>query len=422
VTLLNIDWLNIDQCGLVSLRLITSLIKNCGIKVVKNMYKKSLLAMALTSAAFSNVAMAAPTADIYGFVDIGLEQFNEAGLSNGTDVFPGGDAPNGNSDAQEFTLTNNVQSRIGIKGEEAIEGGWKGTYKMEFRANVLESGGNALRTRLGWMGLEKGDHSFKIGTQWSAFMQYSGWNTARGESQGLTSYFYITDELKGSMAYGFRNSSVISYTYGNGGWGAASPVTATVALHVGDDSRTTAVNGTDELTNDAGITGISVAGATSFGDLTLNAVYVKNIVAESEAAQANIAAAELLADADKLAAAKDLVTEPAIYGAGAKLQATKDLEFGFAYRGADRDAEENSYTYTTSVSTQYQFNEKTNIHLGMGQGEDDDSAARQLKSNFYGQVWYQVTDSRSVRFEFDHADYGNDGEVLATLVSMRQTF
>ena len=386
------------------------------------MNKKSLLALAIAGIAGSQAASATPSADIYGFVDIGLEHYNESGLSNGTDVFPGGDAPNGNSDAQEFALTNNVQSRIGIKGEEAIEDGWKGTYRMEFRANVLESGGNALRTRLGWLGLEKGEHSFKIGTQWSPFMQYSAWNTARGESQGLASYFYITDELKGSMAYGFRNSSAISYTYGNGGWGTASPVTATVALHIGDDNRKATVAGSDELTNDAGITGIAVAGATTFGGLTLNAVYVKNLVSESDAAKANLAAAKLAANAAQIAAAKELVTEPAIYGVGAKMQATKDLEFGFAYRGADRDTKENNYTYTTSVSTQYQFDEKTNIHLGVGVGEDEDSSARQLKSNFYGQVWYQVTDSRSVRFEFDHADYGDDGEVLATLVSMRQAF
>lgn len=386
------------------------------------MNKKSLLALAIAGIAGSQAASAAPSVDVYGFVDIGLEHYNESGLSNGTDVFPGGDAPNGNSDAQEFALTNNVQSRIGIKGEEAIEDGWKGTYRMEFRANVLESGGNALRTRLGWLGLEKGEHSFKIGTQWSPFMQYSAWNTARGESQGLASYFYITDELKGSMAYGFRNSSAISYTYGNGGWGTASPVTATVALHIGDDNRKATVAGSDELTNDAGITGVSVAGATTFGGLTLNAVYVKNLVSESDAAKANLAAAKLAANAAQIAAAKDLVSEPAIYGVGAKMQATKDLEFGFAYRGADRDTKENNYTYTTSVSTQYQFDEKTNIHLGVGVGEDEDSSARQLKANFYGQVWYQVTDSRSVRFEFDHADYGDDGEVLATLVSMRQAF
>ena len=407
------------------------------------MNKKSLLALAIAGIAGSQAASAAPSVDVYGFVDIGLEHYNESGIKKGpdgsslSDVVPGGDAPNGNSDAQEFALTNNVQSRIGIKGEEAIEDGWKGTYRMEFRANVLESGGNALRTRLGWLGLEKGEHSFKIGTQWSPFMQYSAWNTARGESHGLASYFYITDELKGSMQYGFRNSSAISYTYGDGGWGTASPVTATVALHIGDDDRKVTVDDDkQELTNDAGITGISVAGAATFGNLTLNAVYVKNLVSLSDAgknapalANAALTAATLSGDADDIKAAQtkaDLANsvdnEPAIYGVGAKMQATKDLEFGFAYRGADRDTKENNYTYTTSVSTQYQFDEKTNIHLGVGVGEDEDSSARQLKSNFYGQVWYQVTDSRSVRFEFDHADYGDDGEVLATLVSMRQAF
>ena len=386
------------------------------------MNKKSLLALAIAGIAGSQAASAAPSVDVYGFVDIGLEHYNESGLSNGTDVFPGGDTPNGNSDAQEFALTNNVQSRIGIKGEEAIEDGWKGTYRMEFRADVLDNTGDSygLRTRLGWLGLEKGDHHFKVGTQWSPFMQYSAWNTARGESQGLAAYFYVTDELKGSMAYGFRNNSVISYTYGDGGWGTASPYTGTIALHVGDDDRNVGVQ--EDLTNDAGITGVSVAGAATFGSLTLNAVYVKNLVSASDEAAANLDAAKLTADAAQIAAAKDLISEPAIYGVGAKMQATKDLEFGFAYRGADRDTKENNYTYTTSVSTQYQFDEKTNIHLGVGVGEDEDSSARQLKSNFYGQVWYQVTDSRSVRFEFDHADYGDDGEVLATLVSMRQAF
>lgn len=386
------------------------------------MQKRSLLAIAIASIAASQTATAAPSVDIYGFVDIGLEHYNEDGIKSGSDIFTGGDTPNGNSDQQEFALTNNVQSRIGIKGEEDIQDGWKGSYQMEFRVNVLESGGDAMRTRLGWLGLEKGDHSFKVGTQWSPFMAYSAWNTARGESQGLASYFYVTDELKGSMAYGFRNSNMISYTYGNGGWGAASPYTATVALHVGDDDRKVTVAGDEELTNDAGITGVSVAGAATFGNVTLNAVYVKNIVAESSAANDNLAAAKLAADATAIAAAKDLVTEPAIYGVGAKVQATDDLEFGFAYRGADRDSGENDYTYSTSISTQYQFDKKTNIHFGIGQGEDDDSSARQLKLNVYGQLWYQVTDSRSVRFEFEHADYGDDGEALVTLVSMRQAF
>jgi predicted porin len=376
------------------------------------MYKKSLLAMALTSAAFSNVALAAPTADIYGFVDIGLEHFNNEGINKGSDVYPGADTPNGNSDEQEFALTNNVQSRIGIKGEEVIEGGWKGIYKMEFRANVLESGGNALRTRLGWLGLEKGNHSFKVGTQWSPYMAYSAWNTARGEAQGLASYFYITDTLPGSIGYGFRNSSAISYTYGNGGWGQSSPVSATIALHVGDDNRKTDEDAckadSDDcfLANDAGITAVSLAGAATFGMTTINAAYVKSIVSES--AEAKEAGTDL--------------TAPSIYSLGAKVQATAELELGFAYRGADRDLDQDSMKTSTSVQAQYQINKAWNIHLGYGMGDDEIKTNRQLDSNVYGQLWYQATESRSVRFEFEQADYGKDGKSTISLVSMRQSF
>lgn len=387
------------------------------------MHYKSLLAIAIAGTAFSNTSIAAPSTDFYGFVDIGLESYNEVGIINGSDIFPGGESPNGNSDQQEFALSNNVQSRLGIKGEEDIEDGWKGTYRMEFQVNVLESGGEALKTRLGWLGLENGDHHFKLGTQWTPYMQYSAWNTNRGESQGLASYYYVADEVKGSIAYGFRSSSTASYTYGNGGWGTASPVTATVALHIADDSRKADVGGDTELTNTSGITGVSLAAATTFSGVTVNAIYVKNIVEQSDTAKANIDAAELSGDAEAIIAAYDLVTEPSIYSVGAKVQVTPELEFGFAYRAADRDLhEDNSTVQSTSISTQYQITKAVNVHLGYAQGDDTDKTKRQLNSNIYGQVWYQVTDSRSMRLEFEQADYGSDGEANVVLVSMRQTF
>jgi predicted porin len=387
------------------------------------MYSKSLLAIAIASSAFTQTSIAAPSTDFYGFVDIGLETYNEVDITNGSDIYPGLETPNGNSDQQEFSLNNNVQSRLGIKGEEDIQDGWKGTYRMEFAVNVLENMGDALRTRLGWLGLENGEHSFKLGTQWTPYMQYSGWNTNRGESQGLASYFYITDEIEGSLKYGFRSGSTASYTYGAGGWGAASPVTATVALHIADDSRKADFSGEKELTNNAGVTGVSLAAASTFNGVTLNAVYVKNIVDQSDAAKANIAAAELSGDADAITAAHALVTEPSIYSIGAKVQATPELEFSFAYRGADRDLDkDNTTVQSTSISTQYQITEDINIHLGYAQGDDTDKTKRQLENNFYGQVWYQVTDSRSMRLEFENADYGSDGSANVVVVSMRQNF
>jgi hypothetical protein len=355
----------------------------------------------------------------YGFVDIGIEQFQEEGLRKGADVYAGGGSANGNTDGQEFALTNNVHSRLGVYGEEATTSGWKGTYKLEFKADVLQQDGYGLQTRLGWLGLEHGQHSFKVGTQWSLLMQYSGWNTARAESQGMASYFYVTDELQGSLAYGFRNDSTVSYTYGNGGWGAAAPVTASIALHIGDDQRRAS---NEELSNDAGITGISMAGATTFGALTLNAVLVKNLVAASEAAQQDVQAARLSGDEASLAQAQALLLEPAVYGVGAKWQAKENLEVGLAYRLADRDTEQNAITSSTSLAGQYQASQKLNLHLGMGRGEDEDDNARQLELNLYGQLSYQLTSSRQLRFEFDHADYGDDGRVMATLFSMRQSF
>lgn len=387
------------------------------------MHYKSLFAIAVASVVFSNTSIAAPSTEFYGFVDIGLETYNEVGIINGSDIYPGLETPNGNTDQQAFALNNNVQSRLGLKGEEDISDGWKGTYRMEFQVNVLESGGDAMQTRLGWLGLENGDHSFKVGTQWTPYMAYSGWNTNRSEAQGVASYFYVTDELEGSIAYGFRSSSTASYTYGSGGWGTASPITATIALHIADDSRKTELAGEEELTNISGITGVSVAAASTFGIVTINAAYVKNIVEQSNIAKANIKSAELGGDADEIKAAYALVTEPSIYSIGAKVQATPELEFGFSYRGADRDLHENNSTVqSTTISTQYQITEAVNIHLGYAQGTDSDKTQRQLNNNFFGQVWYQVTDSRSMRLEFEHVDYGSDGEANVVLVSMRQSF
>jgi hypothetical protein len=64
------------------------------------------------------------------------------------------------------------------------------------------------------------------------------------------------------------------------------------------------------------------------------------------------------------------------------------------------DTEENDDAYTIFFLSRYRLNGKTNIYLGLGQGEDDDVSAPQLTLNFYDQVWYQASESRSVRFEF----------------------
>ncbi|WP_430461743.1 porin [Thalassolituus sp. LLYu03] len=374
------------------------------------MANKHPIAMAVALAALSASASAAPSVDFYGFVDIGLETYSSS-ASNGTDVYPnsGSDDPanssNSNSDAREFALTNGVQSRLGVKGSEDLGDGWTSSYRIEARINVLDDGGSFARTRLGWIGLSKGEHSVKVGAQWSPFFEYSGWNTHRAEVQGVGSYFYITEVLPGSVGYGYRNDSTINYTYGQGGFGN-SPFTATVALHIAEDNRTVTVDGEDVLVNDSGITAVTVGGAATFGALTLNVVGIQSVVKESDAAKA----------------AGDDIAAPLVYSLGGKYAVTSQVELGLAYRVADRDTGTDDERTSTTVAAHYAPTDRLTLSLGYAVGDDQDESQRQLKGDVFGSAYYQLPGERLIGFEFEKADYGNDGESQAMLFSARQSF
>lgn len=372
---------------------------------------KTPLAIAVATAALSSTAVAAPSVNFYGFVDIGLETYSASGNADNKHVFSGGgsddpaNAANGNSDDREFALTNGTQSRLGVKGEDDLGDGWTGSYRVEARINVLDDGGQFARTRLGWFGLSNGEHSIKVGAQWSPFFEYSAWNTHRGEVQGMGTYFYITEVMPGSVGYSYRNDSTINYTYGGGGF-SNSPFTATVALHIAEDGRSVEVDGKDQLVNNSGISAVTVGGAATFGSLTLNAVGIQSIVSESRAAED--------ANADTAA--------PMIYSLGGKFQATEQLELGLAYRVADRDEGEDDGKTSTTVAAAYKASEKLTVNLGYGVGEDDNKANLQLDGNIFGSAYYQLEGNRQAGFEFEEADYGDDGKAQVFMVSLRQSF
>lgn len=371
---------------------------------------KTPLAIAVATAALSSTAVAAPSVNFYGFVDIGLATYSADGDGSGL-IDPGTgsdtyDAGYGNTDDREFALTNGVQSRLGVKGEEAMEGGWTGKYQMEVRYNTLQSGGQAFRTRLGWLGVSKDNHNIKVGTQWTPFFEYSAWNTHKNDVQGVGSYFYISQYLPGSQQFGYRGGSTINYTYGGGGF-SNSPFTGTVALHVADDART--VGG--DLVNNSGVTAVSVAGAATFNNVTLNAVAVQQVVKESDAAKA---------------AVTDYSSEVLVYSLGAKYVVNDALDFGFAYRAADRDTKKDSMATSTTVSAQYKLQDNVSLHLGYGVGDDEIDTNNQLDSDIYGGVMYNITDTRLVAFEFEQLQYSAEGKDDVTeqvfQISARQSF
>lgn len=385
---------------------------------------KTPLAIAVATAALSSTAVAAPSVNFYGFVDIGLETYSASGNADNKHVFSGGgsddpaNAANGNSDDREFALTNGVQSRLGVKGEDDLGDGWTGSYRVEARINVLDDGGQFARTRLGWFGLSNGEHSIKVGAQWSPFFEYSAWNTHRGEVQGMGTYFYITEVMPGSVGYGYRNDSTINYTYGGGGF-SNSPFTATVALHIAEDGRSVEVDGKNQLVNNSGISAVTVGGAATFGSLTLNAVGIKSLVKESDDYDKALAAA--ITEEDK-AAIKDQATSPMIYSLGAKYVVNEALDFGLAYRVADRDTGKDDGRTSTTVAAAYKASEKLTVNLGYGVGEDDNKANLQLDGNIFGSAYYKLEGNRLAGFEFEEADYGDDGKAQVFMVSLRQSF
>ncbi|WP_419811325.1 porin [Bacterioplanoides sp.] len=393
---------------------------------------KTPLAIAVAAAALSSTAAAVPSVNFYGFVDIGLETYSDS-TSNGTDVYPNGgsDDPNNssnrNTDDRQFALANGVQSRLGVMGEEELDDGWVGSYRIEARINVLDDGGAFARTRLGWFGLSKGEHSIKVGAQWSPYFEYSAWNTHRSEVQGVGSYFYITSLMPGSVGFGYRNDSTINYTYGGGGF-SDSPFTATIALHIAEDDREITVGaqpletesgeaivvdgepltqgGKKELVNDSGITAVTVGTAATFGGLTLNASAIQSVVIESDAAKD--------ADLD--------VAEPMIYSLGAKYVVNDQLDFGFAYRGADRDTGDDDFRHSSTIALTYKPVSKLVLNFGYANGKDEDKTERQLDNNYFGSAYYQLSGERLAGFEFEEADYGSDGKTQAFLFSLRQSF
>lgn len=366
------------------------------------MFKKTSLALAVAGLAFAGQSIAAPSVNVSGFVDLGVEYYSG---DTGSYIFPGMQAPQGNSDDQNIGMINPVTSRFIVSGDETHANGWTTGYHIEQNVNVLDDGGASFQTRQGYLSLSKDQHNIIIGSQWSPLFEYSAWNAMKTEGHGYGAYYFTTELLPGSLQYGFRNDSTINYTYGGGGYGT-SPFTFTVAAHMGeagpidhdDDENTDNIR-----VNDAGISGVTLGGAASFGQVTINAAYVQSIVSESDAAKA--------ANYD--------VAAPSLASIGAKFRANDQLEVGFNYHSVDKDDGTDDKRTSMSVGTMYNVAADLSIHAGYGFGEDDNGF--ELESDVYAQVIKSVSDTFHVRLELEQTTTtAGDDSVVA--VFLRQSF
>lgn len=375
------------------------------------MFKKTSLALAVTGLALAGNVIAAPSVNISGFVDLGLEYYtgDDAGL-----IDEGFNAPQGNNDDQNLSMINPVVSRFIVSGDETHANGWTTGYRIEQSVNVTNDGGPSFQTRQGYISLSKDNHNITVGSQWSPLFEYSAWNAMKTEGHGYGAYYYTTCELPGSLYCGFRNDSTVNYTYGGGGY-STDPFTFTIAAHIGEDDRSSDHDNnsdTDEIKlNDAGVSAVTIGGAASFGQVTINAAYIQSIVKESDAAKA--------ANID--------VAAPSLASIGAKYRFSDQLEVGFNYQSVDKDDAADDKRTSMSIGGMYDVSSDLSVHAGYGFGDDDNGF--ELENNVYAQVIKSISDTFHIRLEVERtdtvssdADGNQDEDDTVVAVFLRQAF
>ncbi|GGY34289.1 hypothetical protein GCM10011297_04160 [Bacterioplanes sanyensis] len=384
------------------------------------MFKKSSLALAVAGFAFAGSAMAAPSVDLYGRIDLGVEYYSDEDGVGGKDVFPGMQASVGAdeveyNDEREFTMTNGNNSRLGVKGSQELDSGLTLAYQYEMRIDSLTNG-KAPATRQAWLSIAKGPHMLKVGAQDNYLTMYGGFNAQISEVHGFGAYYYNTIDMPGSMSASFRTNSTISYTFGGGAF-SGDVFTATLAAHIAEDGR----DKSGDFDNTAGITGVTAGAEVNLGSLALTGAYQASMVSESdaykEAKKATAGTDDALGDLEA----------PSIMSLGARYAVMDGFNLGFNYQLMDKDTENDSGRSSWVLGGDYQLTENVHFHAGFGMGEDDNDMAAQLDSNLFAQVVYATSDSSHVRLELEQVSYSSDnkaaeGDATIALVSFRQNF
>lgn len=402
--------------------------------------KKKILALAVSGglAAAPMGAMAAP--EVYGLIDIGVEHYTDS-EGVGGEIFQGLESVGGNSDDRDVTLSNGMQSRIGVRGSEELGvADLTASYNMEFAVDVLnESGGgtdSALGTRLGWAALGGDWGKVKVGSQWQALYEFGGWNTHRTDVHGYGSYYYTTGNLSNSLAYGFRQDSAISYEYGSA-WGHSDPFAAQITLGVGEGEQTVGgdyvdgnnvVDGSESVQNQEGITSLQAAFQYSFDErVSINAVFATEFNDYDESVVSGLnSSLDISSARSTLAGANQ---EPKLYNVGARWSVTDALELSANYTQVDLDNDADDKVDSFAVASMMDFGNGLTGHLGVAQASDDRDSVADMDLNVYGYVKQALSDRTNIRLELETADYDDaddgsteSGTATVAMVALQHNF
>lgn len=378
--------------------------------------RTTLKATAVTSMSALALAAMATTAqadspEVYGIIDIGLESYSSDLDGGAPEIFQGNLSAAGNSDEKDFTLVNLLTSRLGVRGSEELTDNLTASYNYEISADVLNLGGT-VGTRLGWAALSGDWGQVKVGTQWSPLFNYAAWNTQRMDTHGYSPHYYGTAQL-GDAAFGFQQSSTVSYNYGSP-YDYTQPLAVSVAVGVGQGEAEVEdpLDPDETITeqNESGISSIQLAAQYAFQErFMINALYYRDIRDFDTAAE----------------------VEAELYNIGARFVVNEQLELGVNYMVVDNDADNDSERDIASIAGFYDFGTGWTTMLGLATGSDDRDGdvtadGRDIDLSVYGDVRYSFSDRTNVRFEYEYIDYDgaavDDNDDFVGLVGLQHSF
>jgi len=350
------------------------------------MFKKTAIALAVAGAYGASLPAQAQETEsgFYGFVNVSVDYAKEKNGGNPSNMFL---PPNSDGDIH---LGDQANSRFGFRGTTDLGNGMTAGARIEIgmgtsafnRGSVREDAANWDK-RLAWVDLSGAFGTLKLGNQWGTLYEYLGYNTFRSHGFGASMWYEATKELNYDT-YGLRVSDAVEYTYGSGGYGS-DPFTFTAQGIF--DQRNDDPNMGDE-TLDA----YTLAGAATFGNVTINAAYY----GENNPGG---------------------VAEPSLMGVGARFNVTDALLLSGTYMNVDRDVAGSDDVSTIDLHGEYDFGNGLSGMVGYGMSSDDDNGDLDM-------IFLQLNKNLGagtdiyVEFETNSRDVAGGGDPESTIVAV----
>lgn len=353
------------------------------------MFKKTAIALAVAGAYGASLPVQAQETEssFYGFVNVSVDYADVENGGVGSNIFlPAA------SDG-DIHLGDQANSRFGFRGSTDLGNGLTAGARVEIGFGTSAGSRGSVREdaepwdkRLAFVDLSGDFGKLTLGNQWGQLFSYLGSTTFKSYGFGGASWYESTRHLNYD-AFGLRVSDAIDYTYGSGGYGT-DPFTFS-AQGIFDQ------NG-DQSTSDETLDAYTLAGAATFGGVTLGAAYYGE----------NNGAAE---------------AEPSLIGVSARFNVTDAFGLGGRWTTVDRDNGTDDPDTIAAIATM-DFGGGLSGMLGGGVGSDDTDGDL---TTFFAQVNKNLGAGTNMYLEIENASRdtaGADPESTVVAVGMIKNF